>query len=199
MLRQDLQTKTLRFDVRKGPIVAFAIVTAVFGPAMLWFAFHMATHPSFQLHGRGAVLINLLPNPVRVGLFAVMGVWMVVAAWAYAARALSFLGALVIRGDGILFESGVGTWTTPWRNIRSIKILKKVILIERDQPAAPSPWFIRLWRQMRYGCDPDNVRLVLVRMAAADGRAISSEDLVKIIENYWHAAVPSAAARSRAA
>jgi hypothetical protein len=200
MLRQDLPSKTLRFGVRKGPLVTTAIVTAVFGPATLWLAFHLATNPNVQFHGRGALLMNMLPNPARVGLFAVLGVWMVVAAWAYAARALSVLGELVIRADGILFESGVGTWTTPWRNVRSVKILnKKVAVIERDQPAAPGSWYVRMWRQMRYGCDPDNTRLVLVRMAAADGKPISPEDLVKIIENYRQGAMANAAGQTRAA
>jgi hypothetical protein len=201
MLRQDLPSKTLRFNVRPGPIVTFAIVAAIFGPAILWLAFHLAAHPELRLHGRGAGLMNLLPNPARVGVFAVMGVWLTVAAFAFAARALTFLGALVIRADGILFESGIGTWTAPWRDIRSVKILnKKVVLIERNQATTPSPWFITLWRHMRYGCDPGGKRLSLARMPAADnGKAISPGDVVRIIEDYRRAAGPDAAERSRAA
>jgi hypothetical protein len=185
MLRQDPPSKTLRFDVRKGPVVAFAIFAGIFGPAILWLAIHLAAHPEIQLRGRGAALMNLLPNPARVGIFAVLGAWLTVFAFAAAARALTFLGALVIRADGILFESGIGTWTAPWRDIRTVKILnKKVVVIERNQPAAPNPWFIALWRHMRYGCDPNSKRLSLARMPAAGGKAISPEDLVRIIENY---------------
>jgi hypothetical protein len=201
MLRQDLPSKTLRFNVRRGPIITFAIVAGILGPAMLWLAFHLAAHPEIRLHGRGAALVNLLPNPARVGAFTVFGGWLTVAAFGSAARAMTFLGALVIRADGILFESGIGTWTAPWRNIRSVKLLnKKVVLIERDQTITPSPWFIILWRHMRYGCDPGGKRLSLARMPAADnGKAISPEDLVRIIEDYRRAAAPAAADRSRAA
>src|SRR5580693_8801161 len=186
LLRQDLQSKTFRFDVRKGPIVRFAIVTGIFGPAILWLAVHSAAHPEMHLHGRGAGLMNMLPNPVRVSLFAVIAAWLTIFAFAAAARAMTFLGTLVIRADGILFESGVGTWTTPWRDIRSVKILnKKVVVIERNQTTAPNSWFIAMWRHMRYGCDPDNKRLSLARMpAAADGKTISPEDLLRIIENF---------------
>src|SRR5580658_3103118 len=112
MLRGHLSPKTLRFDVRIGPIVTFAIVAALFGPAILWLAVHLAAHPETRLHGRGAGLMNFLPNPARVGLFAVIGAWLTIFAFASAARALTFLGTLVIRADGILFESGIGAWTT---------------------------------------------------------------------------------------
>jgi hypothetical protein len=201
MLRQDLPSKALRFDVRKGPIVRFAIVTGIFGPAILWLAVHLAAHPEMHLHGRGAGLMNMLPNPVRVSLFAVIGAWLTIFAFAAAARAMTFLGTLVIRDDGILFESGVGTWTTPWRDIRSVKILnKKVVIIERNQTTAPNSWFIAMWRHMRYGCDPDNKRLSLARMpAAADGKTISPEDLLRIIENFRPGAGPGTGRSFRAA
>jgi len=200
MLRQDLPS-TLRFDVRRGPIVRFAILTGIFGPAILWLAVHLAAHPEMHLHGRGAGLMNMLPNPVRVGLFAVIGAWLTIFAFTGAARAMTFLGTLVIRADGILFESGVGTWTTPWRDIRSVKILnKKVVVIERNQTTAPNPWFIAMWRHMRYGCDPDNKRLSLARMPAeADGKTISHEDLLRIIENFRQGAEPGTARSFRAA
>jgi hypothetical protein len=201
MLRQDPPSKALRFDVRKGPVVLFAVVAGVVGPAILWLAVHLAAHPEMQLHGRGAVLMNMLPNPARVGLFAVIGAWLTVFAFASAARSLSFLGALVIRADGILFESGIGTWNTPWRDIRSVKILnKKVVVIERNQTTTPNRWFIAMWRHMRYGCDPEGKRLSLARMpAAGNGKTISPQDLVGLIEDYRRAAVPDAADRSHAA
>jgi hypothetical protein len=161
----------------------------------------LAQHPERRFDE----LMDLLPNPVRVGTLAVVGGWLMVAAFASALRAMTFLGALVIRPDGILFESGAGTWTTPWRDIRSIKIrkitiLNKIVLIERDQATTPSPWFIFLWRHRRYGCDPGGKRLILGRMpAAANGKAISPEDLVRIIEDYRRGAEPGAADRAHAA
>lgn len=201
MLRQDLSSKTLRFNVRLRPVVTFAIVAGLFGPVMLWVAFSLAHHPEYQFHGRSSGLINLLPNPARVGIFGVFGFWLTIAAFASAARAMTTLGSLVIRPDGIAFESGSGTWTAPWRNIRTVKVLnKKIVLIERDQATTPSPWFMIMWRQMRYGCDPGGKRLSLPRMPAGDnGKAISPEDLVRTIEDYRRAAVPSAAERPRAA
>lgn len=201
LLQQGPSSKTLRFDVRIGPIVTFAIVAGFFGPGILWLAVHLAAHPEMRLHGRGGGLMNMLPNQARVSLFAVIGTWLTIFAFASAARALSDLGALVIRPDGILFESGIGTWTTPWRDIRSVKILnKKVVVIERNQPTAPSSTLVTLWRHMRYGCDPDGKRLSLARMpAAADGKAISPNDLVRIIENYRQGAAPGAPRSFRAA
>lgn len=201
MLAEDPPSKTLRFDVRMGPLVTFAIVGGLLGATVLWLAVHLAGHPEIRLHGRGAGLMNMLPNPARIGLFAVIGAWLTIFAFASAARALSFLGTLVIRADGILFESGIGTWTTPWRDIRSVKMLnKKVVMIERNQTTTPNPWFIALWRHMRYGCDPEGKRLSLARMPAADnGKAISPEDLVRIIEDYRRAAVPGASNQSHAA
>ena len=201
MLRQGQLSKTLRFDVRMRPIVAFALFAAVLGPFTVWLAFHLVAHPEMRLGGPGAALMNLLPNPVRVGSFAVFGAWLTVSAFASAARGMTCLGTLVIRADGVMFESGIGTWTAPWRNIRSARILnKKVVLIERDQTTAPSPWFVILWRHIRYGCDPGSKRLSLARMPAAEnGKAISPEDLVRIIEDYRRAAMPSPTGRSRAA
>jgi hypothetical protein len=200
-LRQDLSSKTLRFDVRIGPIVTFAIVAGFFGPAILWLAVHLAAHPEMQLHGRGAGLMNMLPNQARVVLFTAIGAWLTIFAFASAARALSDLGTLVIRPDGILFESGIGTWTTPWRDVRSVKILnKKVVVIERNQPTTPSSSFVTLWRHMRYGCDPNGKRLSLARMPAGDdGKAISGDDLVRTIENYRPGAAPRAPRSIRAA
>jgi hypothetical protein len=185
MLRQDPPSKVLRFDVRMRPIVTFALFAAILGPFTLWLAFHLAAHPEMRLHGPGAALVNLLPTPVRVGGFAVFGAWLTVAAFASALRAMTFPGALVIRADGILFESGIGTWSAPWRDIRTVKILnKKVVLIDRNQPAGPNPWYITMWRHMRYGGDPDSKRLSLARMPAAAGKVLSPEDLVRIIESY---------------
>jgi hypothetical protein len=199
-MRQDMTSKTLRLDVRKGPIVTFAIVAGFFGPMMLWYAFLLSAHPDMQLHGRNGALMNMLPNSARVGIFAVLGAWLTVFAFAATARALTFLGTLVIRADGLLFESGIGTWTAPWRDIRTVRVLsKKVVLIERNQAGKPNPWFIVMWRHMRYGCDPDSRRLSIARMPAADGKVISPDDLVRIIENYRRGAAPGTARSFHAA
>jgi hypothetical protein len=201
MLRQDLPSKTLRFDLRSGPIVRFCdpnrhlqscdiVARCSFegasGNAPAWARCRADEHAAQSRGCRPVRRHRRLADDLR----------------------LRCRGA----GDDIsrhprhscrrhFVREWRRTWTTPWRDIRSVKILnKKVVVIERNQTTAPNSWFIAMWRHMRYGCDPDNKRLSLARMpAAADGKTISPEDLLRIIENFRQGAGPGTARSFRAA
>jgi hypothetical protein len=115
-------------------------------------------------------------------------------------RLLTSPGVVVIRTDGVLFESAAGNWFAPWRTIRNVKSVKTALIIEREKElASDALGLMRAWRQARYGCDPNAKALAIGRLTASDGSIMAPQTLAAIIEERRRGAAQDTAAQTQAA
>ena len=179
-------SQVLRFDVRKGPLALSALVLVTISPVMLWLAFYLVHHPAVQLHGRGG-LLNLLPNPVRVAVFAALGSILLLTGILLAIRTMTSPGELTLQTSGIAFSSYRLTWAARWQDVQSIKVIRQTVLIQRSGQQQGNI-LNRLWMQMRYGCDPDSLRVSIAPVQKPDGGKIGPQELAALIEHFQGAA-----------
>jgi len=196
----EIHSGALIFKVRKGPIGIGATIIATIAAVFLVLAGVAATHPDLQFHGRYSLYLNLLPNSLRIVLLVVAGLFFLSVACAVILRLFTSLGVFVIRTDGVLFQSAAGNWFAPWRTIRNVKSVKTALIVEREKElAADALGLTRMWRQARYGCDPNAKALAIGRLTATDGSIIDPQTLAAIIEDRRRGAVQEPAKRSQAA
>ena len=184
MHESQIHSEALAFKVRKGPITLGAAIFSAIATVLLVLAGFVAMHPGFEFQSRYSLYLNLLPDPLRIAVLVAAALFFLSLAGAAVLRLLTSPGVFVIRTDGVLFESAAGNWFAPWRTIGNIKSVKTALIIEREKElASDALGLMRMWRQARYGCDPNAKALAIGRLTASDGRIIDPQTLAAIIED----------------